>query len=175
MRRVLLAVLSVAGLAAILACTGIGRILFPLPGEFSLHRTDHGDYQVCHRNAGIIGGHVEELAFNDRFILLKRNVCVPLQQPNHRLTGVIEFWVVEIESEKRHGPYTEAEFATVRERLRVPVGLVLEPIDDVWVRQDPSEARRRTAYRWMKRGLSLALVVLVLFVGRSILRHTRQR
>jgi hypothetical protein len=175
MRRAMLAVLSLTWLAMILACTGIGRLLFSLSsGEFSIHRTDHGDYQLFHRNAGIIGGHVEGLAFDDRFILLKRNVCVPLRQPKHRLTGVIEFWVVEVESGKRHGPYPEAEFATVRQRLSVPAALVLEPIDDIWLRLDYSEARRRAATKWIKGALILALVVVVAFTGRSVLRRLRR-
>jgi hypothetical protein len=174
MRRALLVVVSLVCLGTILACTGIGRPLFALPSEFSLHRTDYGDYQVFHRNSGIIGGHVEGLAFDDRFILLKRAVCEHLQQPRHRLTGVIEFWVVEVERDKRHGPYTEAEFAAVRERLRVPAELVLEPSDDVWLRQDVGEARRRAAYRWMRRALSLALLVLVCLTARSALRRLRR-
>jgi hypothetical protein len=99
---------------------------------------------------------------------------VPLEQPHHRLTGVIEYWVVEVESVRRHRPYTEAEFAAARERLGVPVTLELEPTDDVWVRQDKAEARRRAAHAWMKRALSLTLIVLVLFAGKSALRRLRR-
>src|SRR4051794_2521074 len=130
MRRAILAAASLVGLATILACTGIGSPLFPLPGELSIHRSDHGDYHLFHRNSGLVGGHVEALAFDDRFVLLKPDVAVPLQQPHHRLTGTIEYWVVEVESARRHGPYAEADFAAARERLGVPAGLVLEPIDD---------------------------------------------
>jgi hypothetical protein len=175
MRRAILAALSLVWLATILACTGIGRPLFPLPGEFSIHRTDHGDYQLFHRNGGTIGGHVVGLAFDDRFILLQRDVCVPLRQPHHRLTGVIEFWVVEVGTARRHGPYTEAEFAAARQRLGVPANLVLEPPDDVWARVDPAEARRRAANLWMKRGSVPALIVLLFFTGRSALRRLRRR
>jgi hypothetical protein len=174
MRRTVLAVLSLVWLATVLACTGIGRLLFHLPGEFSIHRTDNGDYQLFHRNAGIIGGHTEGIAFDDRFILLRRNVCVPLEQPNHRLTGVIEYWVVEIESAQRHGPYTEAELAAAREGLGVPDTFVLEPLDDVWLRHDQGEARRRAAHTWMKQALGLALVVLLFFTGKSVLRRLRR-
>jgi hypothetical protein len=175
MRHAVLAALSLVWLTAVLACTGIGRPLFPLSDELSIHRTDYGDYQLFHRNAGIIGGHVEGLAFDGRFILLRRDVCVPLEQPHHRLTGVIEYWVVEVESARRHGPYTEAEFAAARERLGVPANLVLEPPDDVWVRLDSHEARRRAAHLWMKRALLLALVVLLFFTGKSALRRLRRR
>jgi hypothetical protein len=174
MRRALLTVLSLVWLATVLACTGIGGPLFHLSGEFRIFRSDHGDYHLFQHNSGVIGGHVEGVAFDDRFILLRRDVSVPLQQPKHRLTGKIEFWVVEVESGKRHGPYTEAEFAAARERLSVPAGLVLEPIDEVWLRQDVGEARRRAGVAWMKRALLLALVVALFFTGKRVLRRLRR-
>jgi hypothetical protein len=73
--RALLIVLCVVWVAMILACTGAGGKWLDLPGGQAVHRSDHWDY-YCHGNNGVpqVGGHITDVGFDDRFILLRRDV-----------------------------------------------------------------------------------------------------
>src|SRR5436190_23102779 len=98
MRRAVLAAVIVIWIGLILGCTGAARHLFDVPGEFSLLKTDYRDHALFHRNGGFLGGHVVGIAFDERFILIERDVCVQpteRRRPEPRLTGLIEVWIGE--------------------------------------------------------------------------------
>lgn len=155
-RRRLLIALCVVWAAMILACTGAGGKWFDLPGEHSITRSDNWDYYFALGPVEQIRGHITHVGFDDRFILLRRDVCKRIDESRrrrHELTGVIEYYIVEVsprapggrltqadfaaEAKRTHGPFTEAEFAAARERLGVPAELALEPTDAVRSRVGP--------------------------------------
>jgi hypothetical protein len=139
-RRPLLIALCIAWTATTLACTGAGGKWIDLPGGLAVFRSDHRDYYFSqHGGDSTIGGHITDVGFDERFVLLRRDLAAYdyHPKPKHRLTGKIEFYVVVVSPPKRHGPFTEAEFGAARERLGVPAGLALEPTDTVRDRVGP--------------------------------------
>jgi Protein of unknown function (DUF3997) len=132
MRHALLITLSLVWLAMIVACTGAGRSLFDLPGGFYMVQTDAHDYHLFKSvepgggGSSFVGGHITDLGFDSRYIILRRDVAEYPSHTEYRLTGAIEFWIVDIGSAMPHGPFTEREFAAARQRLGVPPKLRLE-------------------------------------------------
>jgi hypothetical protein len=146
MRRLLLGSLCGVWIAMLLACTGAGGKWIDLPDGKSISRSDDWDYYFDGK-AGVpgVGGHITDVGFDDRFILLRRDVSRHVRRRrwngrlrrDYELTGVVEYYIVELGTPKRHGPLTEAEFAAARGRLGVPAGLTLEPTDKVRARVGP--------------------------------------
>lgn len=129
MRRTVLVASCLTWLAMVLACTGAAATVFAMPGGFSLFQTDHHDYWLWRNSSSEIPGHVTHIGYDDRHIVLRRDVAEYPSHTQYRLTGRIEFWVVEVGTAARHGPYTEEELGAARERLGVRPGLRLEPSD----------------------------------------------
>jgi hypothetical protein len=106
--------------------------LFDVPGGFYLFQTDHHDYhlfQSAGPNAGgssFIGGHITHIGFDAQHVVLRRDVAEYPTHTQYRLTGKVEYWVVEIAAAKTHGPYTEEQFTAAREQLGVQPSLRLE-------------------------------------------------
>jgi hypothetical protein len=141
MPRWLMIGLCVVWLATVLACTGAGGKWFDLPGGQAIYRSDYRDYYFYGEN-GVpqVRGHITDVGFDHRFILLRRDVCRQIdgeRQRRHDLTGVIEFYIVEVAPLKLHGPFTEAKLGAARERLAVPTDLALGPTDKVRSRVGP--------------------------------------
>jgi hypothetical protein len=140
-RRVLIGV-CVVWAVVLVSCTGAGGKWFDLPGGQAIYRSDYRDYYFSNNAGGpYVDAHITDVAFDDRFILLRRDVSEHYSdpKPKYRLTGKIEFYIVDVSVSpaKKHGPFTEAEFGPARERLGVPPDLRLEPTDTVSKRVRP--------------------------------------
>src|SRR4051812_46448530 len=101
-RRAVLVTMCLAWLAITLACTGAATRLFDVPGGFYLFQTDHHDYRLFQSvgpNAGGIGfvdGHITHVGFDARHVLLRRDAAEYPTHTQYRLTGRIEFWIVDV-------------------------------------------------------------------------------
>ena len=141
MRRRILAVMCAIWAVTILACTGATATVLALPGGLFVHQDDYWVWSLgrANPNDGLVGGHITKVGFDDRFVLIRADDYETYhddrRKPKFRLTGkVVHFYVVEVSPTQVHGPFTEAQFDAARIRLGVPVGLTLEPADEVRLR-----------------------------------------
>jgi hypothetical protein len=140
---------SIALLILSIALGACGPFEIPGPGSsdfsadlgngYSLGRTS-GVYVVISPQRGyssdseIIDTRILECGFDTRFVVAKRLdiKSIPeerwgdaLQNPDPQH---IDYWIIETEQKKRHGPLTEAQFHETRAKLGVPPGLQLRDI-----------------------------------------------
>jgi hypothetical protein len=143
--------MKILSLGLLILASTLSACRFEIPGPgssdffadfgngYSLGRTS-GVYVVISPRGGysseseIIGTRILECGFDSRFVIAKRLDInsIPEEQWGDALQNpdpkFIDYWIIETEQRKRHGPLNEAQFHELRTKLRVPPALKLHDI-----------------------------------------------
>ena len=108
----------------------------PLVGNYQLVRTSAHQVTIVPIGAWgegtpTIPSKVVEVAFDDRFILAKRQHLKP--RPNSAygepVAGEFDFWILDTGDPKAYGPFDEAEFGVKRQELGISDQIQLRDAD----------------------------------------------
>jgi hypothetical protein len=137
-RRGVIFVLGLAWLLTIIACVGAARELYKVTDKYYLMMSDNHDYILMQRvsstggGVGSVNGHITDLGFDARHILVRRDLAMLIDESSgrtYKLTGKIEYWIVDLAKENEHGPFRIKQFDIEREKLGVNRSLKLYPSD----------------------------------------------
>ena len=98
----------------------------PLVGNYQLVRTSAHQVTIVpiggwSEGTPTIPSKVVEVAFDDRFILAKRQHLKPRPNSGYEepVAGEFDFWILDTGDPKTFGPFDEAEFGVKREELGI--------------------------------------------------------
>jgi hypothetical protein len=125
-----------------IGCGGFGPGLsdfdYPLAGNYQLNRTSSHEITITPKDGWtdetpIIRAKVVEVAWNDRFILAKRQGLkfrgsFPGDKYELPDPDKFDFWILDTQGPKLFGPFDESEFANKRNEMKISESLILKDV-----------------------------------------------